>query len=222
MADAGNGRPRRLSREVILDAGLRIVDEAGIEALTMRRLAADLQVNPMSIYHHLPGKAAVLAGLVERVYAQLRVDVPPDGTPWQDQVRAAAQAYRRILRAHPNLALQIISDPAAVAESLAVAGEPLYAALAQAGLPPRAVVDAANTVVDFVHGFLLGETRSGGEPFDLGPDLLERVAALPQGSAPTLTAVAEAVGADGFRFEYDRGFEVSLDILIRGIEAGLR
>lgn len=210
-----------MSRDAILDAGLRIVDEEGIEGLTMRRLAADLQVNPMSIYHHLPGKAAVLSGLVARVFAQLPAELPTAHATWQEQVVAVAQAYRRVLRAHPNLALQIISDAAAVAESLAVAGEPFYAALARGGLPPRAIVDAANTIVDFVHGFMLGEARSGGTPFDLGPALLDRLAAMPPGSAPTLAWVAESVGAEGFRYDYDRGFAVSLGILVKGIEAGL-
>ena len=62
------GRPRAgqeaLSRGRILDAALRLVDEEGMGALSMRRLGAELGVNPMSIYHHLPGKGAVVSGLV--------------------------------------------------------------------------------------------------------------------------------------------------------------
>src|SRR5690242_7064299 len=77
MVNAGKrsgGRPRvgqeRLSREAILTAALQLVDDEGIDALTMRRLAATLGVNPMSLYHHLPNKAAVLAGLAELVFAE--------------------------------------------------------------------------------------------------------------------------------------------------------
>jgi AcrR family transcriptional regulator len=218
-----SGRPRtgetRLSREAILDAGLRIVDRDGIEAMTMRRLAAELGVNPMSIYHHLPGKAAVLSGLIDAVFSQVHVAAPADGAPWQERLKEAARAYRRVLRAHPNLALQIVADTAAVSDALAVAGEPFYAALELAGLPPRAIVGGVDTVVDFVHGFMLGEASSLSETFDIGPDLLERVRALPPGAAPALTRVAEALGEDGLRYEFDAGFEAGLDILVRGIDA---
>jgi AcrR family transcriptional regulator len=215
------GRPRpgepRLSRSAILEAALRIVDEDGIAALTMRRLAADLGVNPMSIYHHLPGKAAVLAGTVEHVFS--RLPVPAGDGPWQERLTSAAHAYRRIVRAHPNLALQIISDPAAVSGALVAAGEPFYAALEQAGLPPRAIVEAVDTVIDFIHGFMLGEAASASGTFELGPDLLARVSGLPPETAPALTRVAEALGESGLRYEFDRGFEAGLAILIKGIEA---
>jgi TetR/AcrR family transcriptional regulator, tetracycline repressor protein len=210
-----------LSRKVILEAGLRIVDKDGIEAMTMRRLASELGVNPMSIYYHLPGKAAVLSGLVDEVFSQMRVSAPADGASWQEQVKDAAHAYRRVLRAHPNLALQILADTAAVSDVVVIAGEPFYAALEQAGLTPRSIVEAANTLVDFVHGFMLGEAANPSGTFELGPDLLERVRALPPGAAPALTRVAEALGEGGLRYEFDRGFEVGINLIVNGIESGI-
>jgi AcrR family transcriptional regulator len=220
------GRPRggeqRLSRAAILEAALRIVDREGIEGLTMRRLAAALGVNPMSIYHHLPGKAAVLSGLVELVFAEMRPAAPADGGSWQERVKQAARAYRRVLRAHPNLALQVVADTAAVADVVVVAGERFYQAFEQAGLPPRSVFEAVNTVVDFIHGFMLGEAASASATFDLGPDLIQRVRALPPGTAPALTRIVEALGEPGLRYDYDSGFETGLDLLVRGIEAAAR
>src|SRR2546423_1692648 len=116
-----SGRPRageeRLTREAILAAGLRIVDRDGFDALTMRRLAVDLGVNPMSIYHHLPGKAAVVQGLVQAVFAEAHPTPPPRGA-WPARLKHAAHGYRKVLRAHPNLALRILSDPAAVADAI--------------------------------------------------------------------------------------------------------
>jgi TetR/AcrR family tetracycline transcriptional repressor len=219
----GPGRPRggerRLSRAAILEEGLRIVDREGLQALTMRRLAAALGVNPMSIYHHLPGKAAVLSGLVERVFSQMRVPPAADGAAWQERVKQAARAYRRVLREHPNLALQVVSDTSAVAEVVVAAGEPFYQAFEQAGLAPRAVFEAVNTLVDFVHGFMLGEASNPSETFDLAPVLLERVRALPSGTAPALTRIVGALGEAGLRYDYDGGFEAGLDLLVKGIEA---
>lgn len=218
-----SGRPRagesRLSREAILDEALRIVDRDGIAGLSMRRLATALGVNPMSIYHHLPGKEAVLSGLVAKVYADMHVPPLKEGASWQDQLKQAVRAHRRVLRAHPNLALQIMSNTGAVADAIVAAGEPVFAALEQAGLPPRAIVAASDTIVDFVHGFMLGETASVTGDFNVGPDLEQRVRALPPGRAPALTRIVDALGAEGLRYEYDRGFEAGLDILVKGIEA---
>ncbi len=77
-------------------------------------------------------------------------------------------------------------------------------------------------VVDFIHGFMLGEASNPSETFDIGPDPLERVRALPPGTAPTLARVAEALGEDGLRYEFDSAFEAALDVLVKGIEAVAR
>ena len=222
MVNVGNrsGRPRageeRLSREAILTAALRIVDDEGIDALTMRRLAATLKVNPMSLYHHLPNKAAVLAGLAELVFAGLELPDPGDAVPWEEQLKDAARAYRDGLRAHPNLALQVLSDPSAVSNVVVVTMEPFYRALDRAGLTARQIFEAANTLIDFIHGFSLGETSVRAETFELAPDLLARVRALPKDKAPTLTRIVNELGPDGLAYDFDSGFEAGLSTLVVG------
>ena len=225
MANTGkrSGRPRageeRLSREAILTAALRIVDDEGIDALTMRRLAATLQVNPMSLYHHLPNKAAVLAGLAELVFAGLEYPDPGDAVPWDEQVKDAARAYRNALRAHPNLALQVLSDTSAVSEVVVLTVEPFYRALDRAGLTPRQIFEAANTLVDFIHGFSLGEASVRSETFDLAPDLLTRVEGLPAGKAPVLSRIVSELGPEGLAYDFDSGFDSGLATLTAGIGA---
>jgi TetR/AcrR family transcriptional regulator, tetracycline repressor protein len=218
----GAGRPRAgqeaLTREGILGAALRIVDEEGMEALSMRRLAADLGVNPMSIYHHLPGKEAVVSGLVGVVFSRMRVP-SSGGMPWQERVRAYAHAYRDVVRSHPNLALQIVSDAAAVSEAVLSGAEPLYGALEEAGLSPAMVVRAADSLVDFVHGFVLGEASNPSGEFDVGSELLTRIEARPAGEIPALRRVFGALGEEGARYDFDAGFEAGLDIFVGGIEA---
>ncbi|GAA0576099.1 TetR/AcrR family transcriptional regulator [Kribbella sandramycini] len=219
-----SGRPRageeRLSRTAILTAALRIVDDEGIDALTMRRLAATLGVNPMSLYHHLPNKAAVLAGLAELVFAELEIPDPGAAVPWADQLKDAARAYRNALRAHPNLALQVLSDTSTVSAVVVATVEPFYRALDRAGLTPRQIVEAVNTLIDFIHGFLLGEVSVRAETFDLAPDLLARTADLPAGKAPTLVRVVGELGAEGLAYDFDSGFEAALAIFTAGIAAG--
>jgi TetR/AcrR family tetracycline transcriptional repressor len=222
---AAAGRPRageeRLSRQAILEAALRIVDDEGLDAMTMRRLAATLGVNPMSIYHHLPNKAAVFAGLAELVFADLNNSADPaaESGQWQEELMGAARAYRNALRAHPNLALQVLADAAAVSDVVVVTIEPFYRALDRAGLAPRQIFEAVNTLIDFIHGFSLGEASVRAETFELAPDLLDRVSKLKPGQAPTLARIVEALGADGLHYEFDDGFETGLTLFVEGIGA---
>ncbi|TWD80436.1 TetR family transcriptional regulator [Kribbella amoyensis] len=217
-----SGRPRtgeeRLSRDAILRAALRIVDDEGVEAMTMRRLAATLGVNPMSIYHHLPNKAAVFAGLAELVFADLEATAARDDVSWQDELKDAARTYRDALRSHPNLALQILSDTSTVSDVVVVTVEPFYRALDRAGLAPRQIFEAVNTLIDFVHGFLLGETTVRAATFELAPDLLDRVGKLPPEKAPTLARVTQELGHDGLAYDFDSGFESALTVFVNGIE----
>jgi TetR/AcrR family tetracycline transcriptional repressor len=157
----GRPRPDRpvLTRPAILEAALALVDEAGIEALSMRRLAARLGVDAMSIYHHLPNKAAIVSGLVDTVFAGMAP--PPADGPWPDRVRAWARNYRDLALAHPHLVLQIVTDSAAATRATDLIGEPLDAALVAAGLAAPDVVVAAGTLADFVNGYALGLSKEG-------------------------------------------------------------
>lgn len=98
------GRPRRkaLTHSDVVDAAMRIADEEGLSALTMRRLASELGITAASLYHHTPGREALLDDLVTRVRAQI---APPDPIPgdWRDLFEAIFAAYADALAAHPNL-----------------------------------------------------------------------------------------------------------------------
>ena len=189
-------------------------------ALTMRRLGAELGVNPMSIYHHLPGKVTLISGLVELAFSGMRVRYP-DGAPWQDRVRAWAEAYRDLVRTHPNLVIEIVSNAAAATEAVLLVNEPLYGALDESGLPPAEVVRAADSVVDFVHGFAIAEgAQPPGHPFDRR-ELLERLEAGVADGLPATSRVFWALTRNEARYDFDRGFDAGLGILLKGIEASV-
>jgi TetR/AcrR family tetracycline transcriptional repressor len=207
------GRPRpgepALTRDAILAAALALVDEQGIEALSMRKLAARLQVDPMSIYHHVPNKAALVSGLVRAVFAEMAPPPAADG-PWDQRVRAWARAYRDLALAHPHLVLQIVTDAAAASEAAIQISEPLYAAFASAGLAPREILHAAGTLVDFVNGYALGASAAATASRS------DHLAAMDPGAVPTMHQIHEAVAAD----KPGGGFEAGLDIIVRGIAPG--
>jgi len=206
------GRPRAgtapLSREQILAAALRLIDSEGLDALSMRRLAAELGVDPMAIYHHLPGKRALLAGVAELAFGELRLPAE-DGGPWQEQVRAFARAYRDLVLAHPNLALHLIRDLDAGGPALLAANESLYAALERAGLPPRQVARAADLIIDYLHGWALAAA-----PGPERPEAARGLAALlrrhPPERYPTLARIVASLGEDDRPGDIEDGLAVLL------------
>jgi len=203
-----------LTRDIILTSALALVDEEGFEALTMRRLATRLHVDPMSIYHHVPSKAALVSGLVQRISGEMAEPVA-HGT-WRQRVRAWARAYRDLTLGHPNLVLQIVADAAAASEAAILISEPLYAALSDAGLRPRAVVEAAGTLVDFVHGYALGLAGAQGPRTGADP-LGERLAGVDPDQVPALRRVLAALPDEPATRD---AFEAGLDLIIRGLAGG--
>lgn len=216
------GRPRvgeeALTRGRILVAALSLVDEEGIEALSMRRLAKELGVDPMAIYHHLPNKRALLSALVGQVFSGMRVPEPGEtGRPgdWRGRVRAWACAFRVVARAHPRLVPHLASYPEAAAEATLESTEELYAAFEAAGLTPRQIVGAVGVIVAYLNGFALAEASGAlGDP-DEQREMLELLDARPQGELPAMrrtlgTLTGEALGTD---------FEFGLEVVLAGLEA---
>jgi TetR/AcrR family transcriptional regulator, tetracycline repressor protein len=212
------GRPRvgeeRLSRKQILVTALRLIDGEGIEAMSMRRLAAELGVDPMALYHHLPNKEAVLAGVTELVFSELRLPAQAEG-PWQQQVSAFARAYRDLVLAHPNLVLHLITSMGAGSPALLAANEVLYAALASAGLPPRQIVQAADLVVDYLNGWALAAGLARSKHPDEAQGLAALLQQYPTEHYPTLSRIFSNLGED----EHPGGMEEGLVLLLAGIEA---
>jgi hypothetical protein len=104
-----------------------------------------------------------------------------------------------------------------VSNVVVVTMEPFYRALDRAGLEPRQIFEAANTLIDFIHGFSLGEASVRAQTFELAPDLLTRVQGLPEGKAPTLTRIVNELGEEGLAYDFDSGFESGLATLVAGI-----
>jgi TetR/AcrR family transcriptional regulator, tetracycline repressor protein len=216
--DRKAGRPKAgqesLTPARILTAALRLVDEEGMEALSMRRLAAELGVDPMAIYYHLPNKRAILSGLVARVFAELRVPSAKSGT-WPARVRAIAQAYHGLARAHPHLVFYLVTDREAAAVAALELNEALFEVLALAGLSPQMIVHAADLIVDYVNGFALAEASG---PVDQLAEWGELSVLLDKHSPDQFPAMRYVFGNLAGE-ELPGSFEVGLDIILAGIKA---
>lgn len=197
-----------MSRERIADAARALVDRDGLEALSMRRLGAELGVEGMAIYRYFPNKAAVLAGVVDVLLAELVIP-PPSGVPWQIVFREVARAYRALLLRHPHaiplLASLPLSDPAAARAAGAV-----MAQLRAAGFDAESALKTLATITSFVVGVAQWEVGTApfraaidGKPFPLPPD-----------ADPYLVELAPQLAED----DCDETFEFGLDVIVRGLE----
>ncbi len=92
------GRRVRLNRDRVLQAAVCLADEVGIDALSMRRLAQELDVVPMALYKHVSNKEELLDGMVETIIA--RIDPPETSANWKDAVRRRVLSARRALQRH--------------------------------------------------------------------------------------------------------------------------
>src|SRR4249920_4005972 len=98
----------KLSRDRIIDTALQIMDDEGLDAVSMRRVGRELGVEAMSLYHHVRDKDDLLMAIRERVLSEF-VDPGTDGD-WEMRVRRGARSWREVLRAHPN-AIGLVSAP---------------------------------------------------------------------------------------------------------------
>jgi AcrR family transcriptional regulator len=89
-----------LNREKVLRCAVRMADQGGIEALSMRALAAKLGVEAMSLYNHVPGKDELLNGIVDLVVGE--IEVPVGGPDWRASMRRRAHSVHEAQRRGPR------------------------------------------------------------------------------------------------------------------------
>lgn len=202
----GRGHRAGVTRDMVLDAAMALADRDGLAALTMRRLAAELGVEAMTLYHHVPGKDALLDGLVERLLVGASEPLRGDAT-WQDALRDAARSWRAALRAHPNLVPLVLTRPAVTVRNHEML-ESALGLLRRAGFPPARGLDIVYAVAGFVVGQAATEMSGPGAPTQT-----EVLAGTDLRSFPLLAEAASTGRGD----RTDR-FEDALDAMLLGFQ----
>src|SRR5271167_4624488 len=90
-----------LQRERVLEAALAVAEREGLQRLSMRLVARELNVSTMALYRHVTNKGDLLDGLVERLLGELQL--PDDSLPWDARLRALAGELRGLANRHPGL-----------------------------------------------------------------------------------------------------------------------
>jgi TetR/AcrR family transcriptional regulator, tetracycline repressor protein len=167
----GRRGPRRaLTEDEILDAALKLLDEGGPAAASVRGIAAKVGVAPNAVYTYFPDKAAVLKALVERLLGEVDHDVFADrGQPWPLRVEALALELRARLSAHPGAVPLMVGGPMDGPHALAL-NERLLELLADAGLDPVNAARTAYLLVVYVFGSITLEVADLHQPGPLPPE----------------------------------------------------
>ncbi|GGC05959.1 TetR/AcrR family transcriptional regulator C-terminal domain-containing protein [Cellulomonas carbonis] len=211
-------RPRTpLSRERVIAAAVTVADDHGVASVSMRKIAERLGVEAMSLYHHVPDKDAVVAGILDAVLEE--IDLPEAGPDWRTAMRRRAISTRDALARH-SWALGLIESRGSPGSATLRRHDAALGTLLSAGFAVDDAVHAVALLDSYVYGFVLQQLQlpvaSPPEARRAAADLLGR---LPD-DLPHLRAVAASRAAgdhptadDEFRF----GLDVILDALDRSL-----
>ena len=221
------GRPAALTREQVLVAALEIIDQDGVDALTMRRLGQALDRNPMGIYRHAADKDALLDGVVEQVLSELVIRHQPDTgeeQDWETTLRRTAHAFRQIALAHPHvvplLVTRSMSGPLAQRPLGTLRPfEELLEVFIAAGFDPHGALHATRLFTGFLYTHIQDELQQRLDNPDETDDLLRLgLHRLPITQFPRLRSLATVLATYDGATELDEG----LAIVLAGLRSQLR
>jgi len=168
--DDGAAERVPLSRDRVLRGAIAVADAGGIGALTIRSLAQEVGVKPMSVYHYVANKDEILDAIVDLVFGEIELPVP--GGDWRAEMSRRASSARQVLRRHSWATALLQSrtnpGPATLRHHNAVIGT-----LREAGFTVEQTAHAFALIDSYVYGFALSEHAL---PIN-GPDSVADVAA---------------------------------------------
>lgn len=207
------GRPPQISRPEIIATARRIVEEEGLQHLTMRRLAREVGSTPMAVYHHVKDKEELLVLLLDDYAQQIpRPDLPE---PARERIIAAGIAMHDALVQYPWIT-EVLTADSLLATSALWYPESIIDAAITAGLTPEQAVHAYRTIWYYTAGEILVRTNASRHRQDTDrPTHRERVfATLDPQTLPRLAALADRWGALTAQDTYRNGLQAIVDGLI--------
>lgn len=206
-----------LSTQRVIDAASRVADAAGLAGVSMRSVGRELDVEAMSLYHHVASKDALLDGLADWVFEH--IDTPSTSAPWRAEMEARARSARTVLAAHP-WGLGLIESrrspgPATLRHHDAVLG-----CLRNAGFSVALAAHAFSVLDAYVFGFVLTEVNLPFEPGESAEDFVADLGVVLADHPHLAEMVAEqVVGRD---YQYGDEFDYGLELILDGLDARFR
>ena len=209
-------RPRhRLSRERVLRTAIRRADQGGLEALSMRTLAEELEVAPMALYRHVASKDDLIDAMIDVTFSE--IGLPSGGADWKTAMRQRAVSLRDVLARH-RWAIGLMESrrspgPANLRHHDAVIGR-----LRAAGFDVGMAAHAYSLLDSYIYGFALTKMNL---PFDTAEQVADVAQSMlepfPVNEYPNLVEfLSEHVMQPGY--EYGDEFTYGLELILDGLE----
>ena len=209
-----------ITREAIVDAALDLLDREGLDAVSMRRVAAELDTGAASLYWHVGDKDELLDLVFDRVIGEMALP-EPQADRWQEQAKEAMREMRRVIARHRDIA-RVALGRWPIGPNALVFNEGLLAILRAGGLPDRTCAYAGQLLPSYVGWYGLEEAMGprpsvpdGTGPEDVVGMIRDYLGSLPADRFPsTLALLDELIAGD-----LDERFEFGVDVLVRGLAA---
>jgi len=211
-------RPRQsaLTKEQVVRAAVRLADQGGVATMSMRKLAAEVGVEAMSLYHYLANKDELLDAIVDVVFGE--IEVPADESDWQQAMRLRAQSAREALTRH-RWALGLMDSRTTPGPATLHHHDAVLGCLRRAGFSLPGAAQAFALLDSYIYGFVLQELslpfETSDEAVQLADDILQQ---MPADEYPHLAELAVGhVMQPGY--SYSDEFLPSLDLVLDGLES---
>lgn len=207
-------RTERLSRERAMGAAVALADEAGIDALSMRKLATSLGVEAMSLYHHVANKDDILDGMVDSVFAE--IPLPALDIGWKAAMRDRSDSLRAALLHHP-WAIGLMDSRTSPGMATLRHHDAMIGCCRAAGFTIAGAAHALSLIDSYIYGFVLQEVslpfRSDDDMDRMIDEIVEPevLAAFPHLAELT----AEHVLQPGY--DYGAEFAFGIDLVLDGL-----
>lgn len=207
-----------VSRERALEVAMKLADAGGIAELSMRKLAQKLGVEAMSLYHHFPGKDAILDGMVDLVFAE--IEVPRADADWKMAMRRRAHSVRAALTRH-RWALALMESRRAPGAANLQHHDAVLGCLRGAGFPLLLTAHAYAVLDAYIYGFVHTELQLPFEGSEQTQEVVKEIfEKVPPGAYPHLVELTmEHVLKPGY--SYSNEFDWGLDLILDGLERAL-
>jgi TetR/AcrR family tetracycline transcriptional repressor len=222
VTSSPNRAAPRLDRELVIRAALRLLDDGGLDGLTLRRLAAELDVQAPALYWHFASKQDLLdhmAHVLTRPWMQ-DIRAASAGRPWEDWLTDAARAYRALLLSHRDGA-RLVASTRPLPDSLPLLDSCVAAFQDSAGCGPGPALQCLTSIIAFTRGFVLDEEaerhRAHGQPGAQDRPGTSRALEHSPQPVPHLAAAMDDIGSPNG----DGTFEYGLRLIINGIRETL-
>ena len=209
-----DARPK-LSRDLVLRTALQLADLNGIQALTMRKLAQELSVEAMSLYHYVANKVELQGGLIDLVFAE--IDLPSPVDDWKSTLRARAVSTHAALIRHP-WAIGLMESSTIPGQATLRHHDAVLGCLRVGGFSLSATAHAYSLLDSYIYGFALQQINLPFDTADQAAPVADAIMAqMSDGTYPHLTEMAvHHVLQPGYTYADE--FGIGLDLILDGIE----